>query len=101
MLWLLGQPHLSDYLDLVATKVAGGREIDARLLTDEWRAANDLYYEFEQSEAGIADTIDAAPIDAALTPLADAVRANPWYRASFDNLPASFLRVELDKLVVS
>ena len=101
MLWLLGQPHLGDYLDLVANKVVGGRDIDARLLADEWRTANDLYYELEQSEAGIADTIEARPIDASLAPLAEAVKASPWYRDSFDNLPASFLRVELDKLVVS
>ncbi|HVQ07008.1 MAG TPA: hypothetical protein VMS43_01100 [Allosphingosinicella sp.] len=101
LLWLLGQPHLADYLDLVATKVVGGRDIDPRMLTDEWRAANDIFYELEQCEAGIADEIDAVPIDAALTPLADAVRANAWFRDSFDNLPASFMRVELDKLVVS
>jgi hypothetical protein len=101
LVWLLGQPHLSDYLEFVETKVVGGRKIDPRRLAAEWRAANDLYYELEQSEAGLADTAECFPLDAALEPLADAVRANPWFRDSFDNLPVSFARVELDKLVVS
>jgi hypothetical protein len=101
LVWLLGQPHLSDYLQFVETKVAGGREIDARSLTAEWRAANDLYYDIEQAEANLADTIECLPIEARLRPLARAVQANPWFRASFDNLPVSIERVELSKLVVS
>jgi hypothetical protein len=101
LVWLLGQPHLSDYLQFVAMKVHGGREIDARSLTAEWRAANDLYYDIELAEAGIADTIECLPIEAGLRPLARAVRANPWFKASFDNLPVSIERVELAKLVVS
>jgi hypothetical protein len=101
LVWLLGQPHLSDYLQFVETKVPGGREIDARSLTAEWRAANDLYYDIEQAEANIADTIECLPVEARLRPLARAVRANPWFRASFDNLPVSIERVELAKLVVS
>ena len=101
LVWLLGQPHLSEYLDFVATKVVGGDRLDARKLADEWRAANDVYADLEQSEAGIADTAQCLPIGRALKPLADAVRANAWFRESFDNLPVSFKRVELDKLVVS
>ena len=101
LIWLLGQPHLGDYLEFVATKVVGGRKIDPRLLAEEWRVANDLYYELEQSEAGVADTVEYLPLNPSLEPLADAVRANPWFRDSFDNLPVSFARVELDKLVVS
>jgi hypothetical protein len=101
MAWLLGQPHLSDYLEFVANKVVGGREADPRQLTAEWRAANDIYYDLEQSEAGIADEAECLPLDGALQPLVDAVCASPWFRASFDNLPFTFARVELDKLVVS
>lgn len=101
MAWLLGQPHLSDYLEFVAHKVAGGRDVDPRKLTEEWRAANDLYYDLEQSEAGIAEEVECLPLDGALQPLVDEVRASPWFRASFDNLPFTFARVELDKLVVS
>jgi hypothetical protein len=101
LVWLLGQPHLGDYLEFVASKTVGGRAADPRKLADEWRTANDLYYELEQSEAGIADTIGCVPIDPALEPLAAAVRANPWFRDSFDNLPVHFARVELDRLVIS
>src|SRR5205085_1535274 len=101
LVWLLGQPQLSDYLDFVERKVVGGRELDPLALTTEWREANDLYYELESAEAGIADTIECLPIDPALEPLAAAVRANCWFRESFDNLPSQILRVELDKLVVS
>ena len=101
LVWLLGQPHLSDYLDFVAGKVIGGDRIDPRKLADEWRAANDLYAELEQAEAGIADTAECKPVGRALKPLVEAVRANHWYRDSFDNLPVSFRLVELDKLVVS
>src|SRR5436190_2075931 len=101
MAWLLGQPHLSDYLEFVAHKVVGGRGADPRKLTEEWRAANDLYYDLEQSEAGIAEEVECLPLDGALQPLVDAVCASQWFRASFDNLPFTFARVELDKLVVS
>jgi hypothetical protein len=101
LLWLLGQPHLGDYLDFVKHKVAGGREIDPARLTDEWRAANDLYYELEKEEAGIADAAECLPLDPALAPLADELRADPYYRETFDTLPCEVAMVELDKLIVS
>jgi len=101
LVWLLGQPHLSEYLDFVASKVVGGERIAPRTLADEWRAANDLYAKLEQQEAGIADTAECKPVGRALKPLVDAVRANPWFADSFDNLPVGFKLVELDKLVVS
>jgi hypothetical protein len=99
--WLLGQPHLSDYLDFVRHKVVGGRTMDAGALADEWRAANDIYYDLEQSEAGIADTAECLPLHPRLEPLASALKANPYYRATFDTLPTIIAMVELDKLIVS
>ena len=51
-LWLLGQPPLRDYLDFVRDSVVGGDAMDPRALCDEWRVANDRYYELERSEAG-------------------------------------------------
>jgi hypothetical protein len=101
ILWLLGQPHLSDYLDFVRHKAVGGRDIDPARLADEWRAANDLYYELEQSEAGVADEAECLPLDPALEPLAAALRADPYYRETFDTLPVTVAMVELDKLIVS
>src|SRR5687768_6977504 len=101
LVWLLGQPQLSDYLDFVKTKVIGGAEVDARALADEWRAANDVYAELERSEAGLADQTKRRPVGRALKPLVRRLEENPWFRDSFDNLPYSVELVELDKLVCS
>jgi hypothetical protein len=101
LLWLLGQPHLGDYLDFVKHKVVGGRELDPAALADEWRAANDLYYDLEQAEAGIADEAECLPLDPAMAPLVAELEADPYYIQAFDTLPAELAMVELDKLIVS
>ena len=101
MVWLLGQPHLQDYLHFCESKVIGGEHLVARALADEWRNANDYYYELEEAEAGIADAIACRPLDRRLTKLASRLEANDWFRHSFDNLPYTIELVELDKLVVS
>ena len=101
MLWLLGQPHLADYLSFLETKVIGGDREDMRACAAEWRAVNDLYYDLEQTEAGIADSIDCRRLPKRLGGLAAELEANPWFKSSFDNLPYSIELVELDKLVVS
>lgn len=101
LIWLLGQPPLTDYLDFVKAKVTGGAGIMPVDLVAEWRTANDHYYDLAVSEAGIADAIDVRPLPRALRPLETAVRANPWFRHSFNELPTRFAMVELDKLVVT
>ena len=101
MVWLLGQPHLVDYLDFVKEAVVDGQSISPRRLADEWRAANDYYYDLEKSEAGAADEIDCRPLPVEMRPLARRLRANRFYREAFDTLPATFAMVELDRLVVS
>jgi hypothetical protein len=101
LLWLLGQPHLGDYLDFVKHKVVGGRDMDPAALADEWRAANDLYYDLEQQEAGIADQAECLKLDRALKPLVRQLEADPYYRETFDTLPVEVRMVELDKLIVS
>ena len=101
MAWLLGQPQLKDFLHFCQNRVIDGDRLDARELTARWSAANDVYYDLEQSEAGIADTIDTRPLDRRLARLAGELEANPWFRSSFDNLPYTIELVELDKLVVS
>ena len=99
-IWLLGHPPLRSYLDFVEHTVIGGAAMDRAALVDEWRAANDYYYELRESEAGIADQTECRDLDPALTPLAAEVRKDPRYRCSFDTLPTSFGVVELDRLVV-
>ncbi len=101
LLWLLGQPHLGDYLAFVETKVIGGESIDPRALADEWRAANDLFADLEQAEAGIADSIRCRKAPAAMAGAIARLEANRWFQDSFDNLPYAIELVELKKLVVS
>jgi hypothetical protein len=101
LVWLLGQPHLGDYLDFVKGKAVGGADQDPRKLADEWRAANDVYAALEKSEAGYADDTRRRPAGGALKPLVRRLEQNPWFRESFDNLPYAVERVELDRLVAS
>jgi hypothetical protein len=101
LVWLLGQPHLSDYLDFVRDKVVGGDAIDPRMLADEWRAANDHFHALELSEAGIADTAQCLPLPRAMRPLAKALHDYPYYRDTYDTLPTEIRLVELSKLIAS
>jgi hypothetical protein len=101
LVWLLGQPHLTDYLDFVREKVVGGDAIVPRLLAEEWRAANDLFHALEEEEAGIADAAQCLPLPKAMRPLARALKAYPYFRDTYDTLPVDIRLVELEKLIVS
>ncbi len=100
LIWLLGQPHLEEYLSFVANKVVGGNAIPAFQLAEEWRAANDHYYALEQTEAGDADRIKTRALPKGLASLADEVRADRYYQAIFDALPTTIEMVEIDRLVM-
>jgi len=99
-LCLLGQPTLRSHLDFVRDFAAGGENADPKALCDEWREANDYYYELEQNEAGLADGAECRGLDPALALLAEQVASAPSFRRTFDILPTSFAMVELDRLVV-
>jgi hypothetical protein len=101
LVWLLGQPHLGDYLNFVRDKVIGGESLIPRLLADEWRAANDLYYDLEEREAGIADGADCLKLPAGLERLRDGVLGDRYFTETFDTLPVEICWVELARLVVS
>lgn len=101
ILWLLGQPALDDYLAFIREKAIGGRTMSPAMLADEWRAANDVFHELETTEAGAADQAECLSLPAMLEPLADALRADPYYRATFDTMPTEIRMVELDRLIVS
>src|SRR5438067_1708343 len=101
LVWLLGQPHLSHYLDFVRDNVVGGAALDPRALADEWRAANDHFHDLEVNEAGIADTAECLPLPTAMRPLAKALEAYPYYRDTYDTLPTEIRMVELAKLIAS
>lgn len=97
---LLGQPSLQQHLDFVRDVVVGGENADLRAVCDEWRRANDVYHELEETEAGIADQAECLGLDPALEPLAEEVRTDPRFQRGFDALPTTFGMVELDRLVV-
>jgi hypothetical protein len=99
-LWLLGQPPLSRLLEFVDDTVVDGKNFDRRALTSAWREANDRYQHLERVEAGTANAGAHRELDAALQPLAEAVRAHPNFRLSFNTLPTEFAMVDLDHLIV-
>jgi hypothetical protein len=79
----------------------GGAELSQRALADEWRAANDLYFELEQKEAGAADGAECLPLPEAMRPLARRLKRYPYFRHTYDTLPTQIHMVELARLVVS
>ncbi len=99
--WLLGQPPLADYLSYVRKVVIDGDAIPPAELVDEWRVANDRYYDLEEQEPGFADQTASIEIDKSLQPLIDDVKGDPRFRRAFDSLPTRFAMVELDRLVVA
>lgn len=101
VLWLLGQPQLSDFLHFVQENVVGGSAFNVRDLADAWRGANDIYFDLEEKEGGIADDVECLPLDPELDPLVRQLETNPYYRNTFDALPVTIEMVELDRLVVS
>jgi hypothetical protein len=98
--WLLGQPHLSEYLDFVKNTVVNGKAANPATLTEEWRQANAYYQELEDTEHGIADHAERRELDPGLWALASEVMADPFFRQTFDTVPATIEVVELDRLVV-
>jgi hypothetical protein len=98
--WLLGQPPLQRYLDYMQD-TAIGAQMSRSKLVDEWRTANDYWHELEQSEVGVADSVDIRDIDTSLKPCVDEVMASSRYTRGFNELPTRFAMVELEKLIVS
>ena len=99
-LWLLGQPPLSDYLDFVRRAVVDGEAMDRRALIDEWRVANDHYYDARDQRGRGSPTRSSAwscRRDAAARRRARGEPALPPHlRPDAD----AFGMVELDRLVV-
>jgi hypothetical protein len=96
--WLLGQPTLESYLDyLKDTAIANGPRSS---WVDEWRAANEYYFDLADKEASLPDQIEIRDLDPGLQPLIDEVVADSRFQRAFDALPTQFAMVELDKLIV-
>lgn len=97
---LLGQPSLRHHLGFVKEKVVGGDAMSRAELADDWRKANDYYYELEKGEASYADEIEVLDLDPALRPLAAEIEADPRYLFTFETFPTEIAMVELDRLVI-
>ncbi len=97
--WILGQPPTDSYLDFVE-EMAVGTTLSKRELVDEWRAANDHYFELEQTEAGAADKIGCRALPSVLAPLAAELKADAKFALSFDTMPTSIEMVEIERLVL-
>lgn len=100
-LWLLGQPTLQQYINHVRKHVLGGEAIAKSDLVDEWRAANDHYYDLEEKEAGFPDTTNVKALSPKLNGLVEELRASGPFRNAFDDLPTRVAMVELEKLIVA
>lgn len=98
---LMGLPGLADYLHFVKSRVVGGDAISVQTTADEWRRANDHYHTLETSEAGLADQIESLPLPKSLDSRRRALRAHPWFKESYDELPTTLRMVELRHLMVS
>lgn len=99
--WLLGQSPLENYLDYAGEMAANCRHLRRSALVDEWREANDYYYELEVSEAGIADQVEIRDLPASVEDQADLVAADSRFQSSYSKLPTRFAMVELDRLIMA
>src|SRR3954465_11736092 len=99
--WLLGQPPLQRYLDYMQDTAIGGAQMSRSALVDEWRTANDYWYELGQSEAGIADRVEIRDIDPGLKPCIDEVKSSSRYSRGFNELPTRVARVGAGTLTCS
>lgn len=98
---LLGQPHLSDYLRFFRSRVVDGETVPPRELADEWRRANDIYYELLTQEADIAATIEDQELPAELADMANILSTQQWFALAYGSVATEIRWVELAKLVVS
>ncbi|MDP5308473.1 hypothetical protein [Paracoccus spongiarum] len=102
-LWLMGQPPLQDFLDVVRRdfRDMAGKGPRRDQIIARWRQANDHLADLEDSEAGLADRIRCRKLPKAMRPLAEELQAQGFYRETFDRVPTTIEMVELDRIVVS
>ncbi len=98
--FLAGRPPLGEYLGFLKALAVNGQDADVRLLSDEWRAANDRIHQLEEEEASIADNPEIGALAPELDQFRAKVMADPIFQRSFSIVPTSIGIVELDRLVV-
>jgi len=99
-IWLLGQPSLGDYIEYVREMSIDGAQANKAALVDEWRVANDYYYDLEVSEPNIADEIGVSELPSAYALFVEELQNDARFRNTFDAVPSTFAMVELDRLIV-
>lgn len=99
-LWLLGQPPLNDYLDVVTAETVGTAPRRGDIIAS-WRKANDHLAELEQREAGLADRIRCKKLPKDMRPLAQELQQLDIFRDTFDRVETTIEMVELDRIVAS
>lgn len=98
--FLVGRPPLGEYLGFLKSMAVDREASDLRVLSDEWRAANDHIRELEEEEAGLANNLEVLSLPAEFEELEANVRADPIFQRSYSIVPATLGIVELDRLVV-
>lgn len=98
-IYLLGQPQLQDYLNLVRDKAIGGDAANPRLLADEWRTANEYYYELERDDADSPVSSECRALESSLGGLVADVQSDYRYQQTFDTFPTTIEMVEVGRLI--
>lgn len=100
LVFLLGRPPLTEYLDYVSRQTLCGNTVDLRALTEEWRKAHDSIIDLALQEPNMVQCPAIAPLPPHLLALRDEVMADPVFQYAFRLQPADVGMVELDRLVV-
>ncbi len=83
------------------SRVIGGEAASPRALANDWKRANDIYFELLTQEAGIAERIDDRALPADLHEIAGNLSSQKWFTEAYDSVATEIRWVELAKLVVS
>ena len=98
--FLVGRPPIGELLGFIRTMSIDGQAANLGALTAQWRAANDHVLQLEKDEAGASDTPSIRPLPSALTPLAEALLADPVFQKAYKFVPTELAMVDLNQLVV-
>jgi hypothetical protein len=97
-LYLIGRPPLKEFLRF-AKSHATAPPYEGQLV-QAWQAAQQVYCQLEQDEAGVADDPAIGTLSPEAQPLLLDFLKDPLVRHGFNTVPCEVAMVELDRLVV-
>ena len=97
--FLTGRPSLTEFLSVVNSQV-DYEPSQLGQLSDEWRAANAIVNDMQQSQAGAADKPDYQDMPDSLRDLANQILEDEIFQRSFNIVKPVIRMVELDSMVV-